>query len=211
MARILSTLPSVGLTNSPHLSAKSQRRRAAAEEDRMSERLQDARLRQEAEDQAEFLARDIVEHLLNCERMTVNGYTGTLPGELNLVPATSKLCLRDPGFQQARRKVVEGCMFILKKHGSEMEEVCLKDDIGAEQLEHNVKEALETIWEEPRNWGRLVSLFVAAYYLCRKIYQEEGRRSNKIESVIGWLARYLKENAVSWVVERGGFVSEESV
>ena len=157
--------------------------------------------------QAEFLARDIVEYLLNDKGMPVNGYTDVLPGLLRDVPRRERQCLREPSFQQARRQIVGGCQFIMHQHGVEIEQVCMKVDVGDEHLYSNVKEALATIWKEPQNWGRLVSLFLAAYYLCKRIFDEEGKGSKKIDSVIGWLAAFLRENVVPWVVERGGFVS----
>nr|CAB97129.1 BHP1 protein [Geodia cydonium]CAC80487.1 BHP1g protein [Geodia cydonium] len=155
--------------------------------------------------QAEFLAKDVVEYLLNKEGMSVNGYTDVLPGHLRKVPRKERQCLHEPSFEQARRQIVCGCQCIMHQHGVEIEQICMKVDVGDEHLYSNVKEALATIWEEPKNWGRLVSLFVAAYYLCKRICDEEGEGSEKIDSVIGWLASFLKENAVPWVVERGGF------
>ena len=157
--------------------------------------------------QAEFLARDVVEYLLKEKGMPVNGYTGVLPGQLKEVKTNAVRCLHEPPFQQARMQIVYGCQYIMNQHGVEIEQVCMKVDVGDEHLYSNVREALATIWEEPQNWGRLVSLFVAAYYLCKRICDEEGKESEKIDSVIGWLTAFLRENAVPWVVERGGFVS----
>lgn len=163
----------------------------------------------DALEQAKFLAKDIVEYLLKENRVPVNGYTYVQPGELSKVTVDSS-CLHEQSFLSARRRIADCCMFIMAKHGDEIEQVCWKVDVGDEQLYSNVADALKTIWTEPRNWGRLVSLFVAAYYLCKRISDEEGKSSDKILSVVGWLACFLKEQAVPWVVERGGFVSHLS-
>lgn len=171
----------------------------------MSERLQRGRL-DAALAQAEYLAKDVVENLLNENGVSINGYTGVLPGHLKDVPEDEPH-LQEESFQQARKRIVCGCQYIMNQHGAEIENVCMKVDVGDASLCSNVKDALSTIWVEPRNWGRLVSLFVAAYYLCKRIEEEEGKESPKIKSVIGWLGQFLKEEAVPWVVERGGFVS----
>ena len=165
----------------------------------------------EAVEQADFLAQDVVEYLLNKQAsISVNGYTGKLPGHLNKVSPHSHPCLRTASFQEARKRVIEGCEYIMRKHGHEIVAVCEKVSVCDTQLEENLKEALETIWAEPRNWGRLVSLFVVAYYLCEKIHDEEGKPAaeGKIKSIVGWLAQFLKTHAIPWVAERGGFVSE---
>ena len=171
----------------------------------MSERLQRGRI-DAALNQAEYLAKDVVENLLNENGVSINGYTGVLPGQLKKVPEDEPH-LQEESFQQARKQIVCGCRYIMNQHGAEIEQVCMKVDVGDASLCSNVEEALSTIWVEPRNWGRLVSLFVAAYYLCKRIEEEEGKESPKIKSVIGWLGQFLKEEAVPWVVERGGFVS----
>ena len=173
----------------------------------MSERVQTELQRRtsDAEFQAEFLAADVVEHLLNLGSMSMNGYTFTPPEVLNDVPDDNRFY---PSFGRTRQRIVEGCYHIIHKHGAEIEQECMRVPICDEQLYSNVEDALSTIWQVPRNWGRLVSLFVTAYYLCMRICKEEGKDSSKIQSVIGWLARFLKKNAVPWVVERGGFVSD---
>jgi hypothetical protein len=167
----------------------------------MSDRLQRGDLEKVVEEQVEFLAVDVIEYLLKEAKMGINGYTNVPPGELRPIPEDNP-ALADEAFRQARKRVAEGCTSIVQKHGHEVEQVCQKVDLADEHLQSNLEEALQTIWAEPRNWGRLISLFVAAFYMCKRLYGEGEKR--KIDSVIGWLKCFIKNHAVEWVVERGG-------
>ena len=155
--------------------------------------------------QAEFLARDVTEHLLNENGCRVNGYTDVLPGNIRDV-SNEAPCVREESFQKARWNIITCCYYFKRKHGKELEEMCEKLDIDDEQLHPNFVEVLASIWEEPRNWGRLASMFIATYYICHRLHKEGDK--HKIESVIGWLSVYLKRHAVPWIKDRGGFVSK---
>ena len=157
-----------------------------------------------AEEQAEFLAKDVLEYLLNDTGVRINGYRTVVPGQLRDVKE-ERPCIRRDDFQQARLSIIHGCNHIKLNHGQDIADLCQKLDIGDEQLHANFMEALDTVWEEPRNWGRLVSLFVAAYFICERLHREGSE--DKIQSVIGWLGKYLKDHTVPWVLARGGFVS----
>lgn len=159
--------------------------------------------------QTEFIARDVLEHLLNESSMKVNGYTGVHRGKLKDVSKEDPF-IKEETFQNARKNIVNGCLFIMRQHGREIEEMCQKLDLEDEQLHANLREVLATIWMEPRNWGRLVSMFVAAYYICQRLYREgrgDQTTMDKIESIVGWLTGYLKAHAVPWIKHRGGYVS----
>ena len=207
MASSVLRTPQYLYTNSPLLDKrnKSRPRPAAGKKNIMSVSGSRAHKAEERL-QADFLARDILEHLLLKQaKHGINGYTRLLPGSFRDV-SKEHPCIKDEAFQSARRQIADACCYIQRQHGEEIAELCAKLDISDEQLQANFVEALDVTWKEPRNWGRFVSLFVAAYYICERIYTEE-KSEKKINSVIGWLAQYLETQVVPWIVDHGGFVS----
>ena len=220
MAAALEATQYVGITHSPmtdkrkHLLVPSFKKKMTEDEKNKqaaivlnSKQLPVQRHRNEVREelQAEFLARDVTEHLLNQSGFRLNGYTNVLPGNLRDVSDEAP-CVREENFQRARRNIIECCYYIKREHGKEMEDMCEKLDIDDEQLHPNFEDILASIWEQPRNWGRLASMFIATYYICHRLHKEGER--HKINSVIGWLSVYLKRHAVPWIKDRGGFVSE---
>ena len=153
--------------------------------------------------QTDFLAKDVPEFLLNRRGRGVNGYTAVPTGELNEPPPNP--CLRGETFLKARQDLVTCCVFIERKHGKELGEMCERLDMDDEQLYSNYKTLLSTIWTEPRNWGRFASLFVATEYVCGRLGDD-----NRIASVLAWFSSFLKEHAVPWVKDNGGYVSRVS-
>ena len=188
----------ISFTNSPVLAEKRKSR-----PNRKTTAMSD--VEEETIMQAEFLAKDIVECLLNASSISVNGYTDVPTGTLKDVSDQHSCIRNNQAFLRARENIIAGCTYMQQQHGREIERMCTRFEVDDVQLNTNFEEVLATIWTEPRNWGRLISLFVATYYICKRLDQENDK--DKIQSVIGWLGSFLKTNAVTWVVEHGGFVS----
>lgn len=173
--------------------------------DRVKDRSWIARVR------TEFIVRDVVEFMLLKENgLKLNGYTDVQPGHLRDV-SNEDDCIQEQEFLKAREEIISSCQLMKKKYGQELEMMCRKLDIDDEQLHTNFIEILTAIWEEEsaRNWGRFISMLVAAYYISDRLYKEGSK--DKIGSVIGWLSKYLKKHAVPWIEDRGGYVRESSV
>lgn len=153
--------------------------------------------------QSVYLANAIPEHLLSEEDIRINGFKSVPKGTFPEPPP--RKCLKTEEFLTARRNLVAGCNYIKRQHGKELEEMCAKLDISDEQLYANFRTLLSTVWTEPVNWGRLVSLFVVTSVLSARLYRE-GQQS-KIMSVLGWFGTFLKDHAAPWIRERGGWVS----
>lgn len=154
-----------------------------------------------------FIARDAVEYMLRQDEVRVNGYTGVLPGKLRDV-SNEDPCIRNDDFLRARKQIIACCNLMKQQYGKDLEKMCKKLNIEDEQLHTNVLEVISEIWgeESERNWGRLVSMLVAAYYISERLYNEDAK--DKIDSVIGWLSEYMRRNAVPWIRDHGGYVSE---
>lgn len=184
-------LPFVSLTHSP---VPEKRKRAPVERGRrMDDVLQ----------QSAYLAKAVPEYLLNEEGIRINGFKSIPKGTFPEPPRWE--CLKTETFLTARSNLVAGCNYIKRQHGKELEEMCAKLDMSDEQLYPNFRTLLSTVWTEPVNWGRLVSLFAVTSVLSARLYRE-GQQS-KIDSVLGWFGTFLKDHAAPWIRERGGWVS----
>lgn len=171
---------------------------------RMSDRLRDRAWMVHV--RTEFLVKDVVEYMLLKENgLKLNGYTDVRRGQLKDV-SNEVACIQEEDFLEARKEIVTCCERMKTQYGQELEEMCKKLDVNDEQLHTNFIEILTAIWEEKsaRNWGRFISMLVAAYYVSDKLYKDGAK--DKIDSVIGWLTKYLKMNAVTWIEDRGGYV-----
>ena len=153
--------------------------------------------------QTEYLACYVVVNFLQQEDITINGFV-----KKSKDACTQTLedpCCHTKEFATACSNLISACKFMREKHGRELLEMCDKLDISDEQLHSNFRILMSTIWQEPLNWGRLVSLFVVTGVLSARLYREGHK--NKIESVLGWFKAYLRDNADPWIRERGGWVS----
>lgn len=162
----------------------------------------------------EFVVKDVVEYMLKENGVRVNGYTSVLAGKVRDV-SNEDACIRDDDFLRAREQIMTCCKFMKREYGRELAKMCKKLNVEDEQLHTNFLEVMNEIWgeESARNWGRLVSMLVAAYYICDRLHREESKdkAKAKIDSVIGWLSDYMKKNAVPWITDHGGYVREPSV
>ena len=153
--------------------------------------------------QTEHLVFCMVVEFLQREDITVNGFVKRSRDAYTLMQKDPCCCTKE--FATARSNLLSACKVMREKNGHELVEMCNKLDISDEQLHSTVRILMSTIWEEPMNWGRLVSLFVVIGVLCTRLHREG--HENKIESVLGWFKAYLRDNADPWIRERGGWVS----
>ena len=184
------------LLNFAHSPAAEKRKIVPVERKRMQKK-------DDVVQQALYLAAAIPEFLLSEEDIRMNGFIRTPKGAFPELPPLE--CLKTKEFLTARGNLLAGCHYIKRKHGKELEEMCAKFDISDEQLCSNFRTLMNTVWEEPLNWGRLVSLFVVTNVLLERLYREGHQR--KMESVLSWFGTFLRDHAVPWIRERGGWVS----
>jgi len=152
--------------------------------------------------QTSYLAKAIPLYLLSEKGIRINEFTQTPKGVFPEPPE----CFKTEDFLTARSNLVTGCHYIKRKHGKELEEMCSKLDLSDEQLYSTFRTLMNTVWEEPLNWGRLVSIFVVTSVLLERLYRE-GHQQRKMESVLSWFGTFLRDHAAPWIRERGGWVS----
>lgn len=107
----------------------------------------------------------------------------------------------------AYRNLQGGCKTLLGQHGKEIRDKVLQLDISDSLLCSTYHHALNEIFRDGINWGRIVAMFCFTIALAQRVYDEE-KADTTIDSLISWQTAFIVEYLHDWIVQHQGWVSK---
>ena len=149
-----------------------------------------------------YLSYHLVRRALERSNLHVNGYLHFHPS-----PRFHPI-LENDKFKQAVRTLEKANDAFMERHKDGVMQLVQTLDTSDGQLHAEFVKAAGQVVDEIR-WGRIASLFFLTSLLAERLMKEG--HSNKIDSLVMWLAQFLNDHVSAWIVQKGGWVSPCSV
>ena len=112
----------------------------------------------------------------------------------------------DPDMRRAYSTLMSACRNFLSQHNQELTERVRDLDISDSLLCSSYHQALNKIFEDNINWGRIVAMFCFTEALAYRVHSE-GLPPRTIESLINWQKDFIVEYLQEWITKQKGWVS----